>query len=231
MRAFAVLLRRELTSRRMLLAASLAMGVVVAVVPLFVSRNGARPEEIRAAAAVAVALAWTVLLAIGLGATCLARDLGEHRLAFDFRLPAPATAIWSARLLGAYLTVLVAGLAVLLPSVLLGFDLRSACPARTSSPRTGSEATTSATAPSGSWEPSPWLSGSSCWRRTSVAWRSSVIAAGRHSTSLRSWCSQERPTQPSATSKRGARRLEAPGSCFPAPQRFQSGCCSPLGGR
>ena len=126
MRAFVVLLRRELTSRRLLLAASLAMGVVVAVVPLFFSRNGARPEEVRAAAAVAVALAWTVLLAIGLGATCLARDLGEHRLAFDFRLPAPATAIWSARLLGAYLTVLLAGTAVLAPSLLAGLDFQGA---------------------------------------------------------------------------------------------------------
>ena len=74
----------------------------------------------------AVALAWTVLLAVGLGATCLARDLGEHRLAFDFRLPAPATAIWSARLLGAYLTILLAGTAVLVPSLLPGLDFQGA---------------------------------------------------------------------------------------------------------
>jgi hypothetical protein len=126
MRAFAVLLRRELSSRWLLLAASLAMGLLVTVFPLLVSRNGARPEEIRAASALAVALVWTLLLAVGLGATCLARDLGEHRLAFDFRLPAPATAIWSARLLGAYLTTLLAGIAVLAPSVLVGLDFQGA---------------------------------------------------------------------------------------------------------
>lgn len=126
MTAFITLLARELRSRWMLLAAALGMGCFIALISLVPNSRGARPEEIRAAAGLAVALAWAALLAIGLGATTLARDLGERRLAFDFRLPASATAIWGARLLGAYLVVLLAGVSVLLPLAPLGVDFSGA---------------------------------------------------------------------------------------------------------
>lgn len=123
MTPFLALLSRELRARWMLLAAAFAMGCFIALISLVPNSRGARPEEVRAAAGLAVALVWATLLAIGLGATALARDLGERRLAFDFRLPVSATAIWGARLLGAYLVVLLAGLLVYLPLAPLGLDL------------------------------------------------------------------------------------------------------------
>lgn len=126
MRAFATLLRRELVSRRALLVASLAMGILVAIFPYLAGGRGVRAEEFRGAAAVGVALIWSTVLVLGLGATCLARDLGERRLGGDFRLPASATAIWGARLLGAYVTALAAGAAELAVPAAFGLDLQGA---------------------------------------------------------------------------------------------------------
>jgi len=126
MSACLTILLREIHSRRMLLAASAAMGVLALVAPWLASRGGANAAEIRGTAAVVVALLWTVLLAIGLGATCFARDLGENRLGFDFRLPVRATTIWAARLLGAYVVLLLAGALILGIAALAPTDLEGA---------------------------------------------------------------------------------------------------------
>lgn len=125
MTAFAAILRRELTSRSALFAVSLVMGGMAAIVPWLSPRSTA-PHELRGAAALVLALVWTTLLSLGLGATVLARDAADRRLGFDFSLPASATSIWAGRLLGAWLTILLAGAMTLALPALAGFDLRSA---------------------------------------------------------------------------------------------------------
>jgi hypothetical protein len=126
MTAFWQLLRRELRSRRDLLLASLLIGALVAFTPVLAGAHGARALELRGVAALAVALLWSGLLAVGLGVTFLARDLGERRLAFDFRLPTSSTAIWGARLLGAAITLLCCALTALAVPALFGVDFAGA---------------------------------------------------------------------------------------------------------
>jgi hypothetical protein len=123
MTAFVVLLRRELRARRGLFAASLAMGALVALLPLVSRPQPGTAEELRGAASTGLAALWTAALAIGLGTSCHARSFGPRRLGFDLRLPASIAAIWGARWLGAYLTVLACGALVLVVPLIFGSDL------------------------------------------------------------------------------------------------------------
>jgi len=123
MRAFWLLLGRELRARRMLFAAALAIGLLSALVPALPGVHTSRPEEVRGAAAAVAAGFWGLALAIGLGASAVAGDLRERRLAFDFRLPASAAAIGAARVGAGLLTTLGASALVLAMSLPLGVEL------------------------------------------------------------------------------------------------------------
>ena len=116
MRGFLLLFRRDLQQRWMLFVASFAMGLFIAAIPLL---KGSRlsPAELRGAAGLTAALIWCAVLAILLGGSIFTRDLTEHRLAFDFRLPVRPSAIWAARLLAAIVTIaLSAGLLLASPA-------------------------------------------------------------------------------------------------------------------
>lgn len=121
MRGFLLLFRRDLEQRRMLFVASLAMGLFIAAIPLL---RGSRlsPAELRGAAGLTAALVWCAVLAILLGGSIFTRDLTEHRLAFDFRLPVRPGAIWAARLLAAIATIALSAALLLAPSALAGMD-------------------------------------------------------------------------------------------------------------
>ncbi len=125
MRGFILLVRRDLAQRVPLFVASLAMGLFIAAIPLL---RGSQPSpaEIRGAAGLTAALSWCAVLAILLGGSIFTRDLTEHRLAFDFRLPVRPSAIWAARLLAAIVTIALAAALVLAPSALVGMDLAGA---------------------------------------------------------------------------------------------------------
>jgi hypothetical protein len=126
MKSFAAILAREIASRSILFVASLALGGLVAALPWVLRRGSSTPEELRGAAALGLAILWTTLLALGLGATILARDAADRRLAFDFARPVSGTAIWLGRLAGAWITVVAAGVLVFALPTLAGLDLRSA---------------------------------------------------------------------------------------------------------
>lgn len=121
MRGFLLLFRRDLQQRWMLFVASFAMGLFIAAIPLL---RGSRlsPAELRGAAGLTAALIWCAVLALLLGGSIFTRDLTEHRLAFDFRLPVRPTAIWAARLLAAIVTIALSGGLLLAPPAAAGMD-------------------------------------------------------------------------------------------------------------
>lgn len=120
MKSFSALLRRELTSRWPALAASLVMGAFIVCLPVLSPPGTVSPAELRSLASAGVILIWSAILALLLGASLFAREVGGG--AFDFRIPASGLILWMARLSAALaLLALCVGL-VLLPSLLIGFD-------------------------------------------------------------------------------------------------------------
>lgn len=125
MHGFALLFRRDLVQRIPLFIASFAMGLFIFAVP-YLPGTHVSDAELRGAAGLVAALAWSAVLAILLGGSIFTRDLTENRLAFDFRLPVRPGAIWAARLFAAIVTIALAAALVLAPSALAGMDLASA---------------------------------------------------------------------------------------------------------
>ena len=119
MKAFVTVLRRELAERRLILVAALLLGIVPLVVPLL-PIEGYRGPDLRSGTALALATIASTLLALVLGGSVLARDLGERRLGFYFARPLPGWAIWAGKLMSALILALGSGLLVMLPCLLLG---------------------------------------------------------------------------------------------------------------
>lgn len=119
MKAFAAVLRRELAERWMIPVAAALLGLVPLAAPLL-PMEGYRGPDLRGGTALALALIASYLLALVLGGSVLARDLGERRLGFYFSRPLPGWAIWAGKLGTAILLALGSGLLILLPSLLLG---------------------------------------------------------------------------------------------------------------
>lgn len=119
MRAFAAVLRRELAERWLIPVAALLLGLVPLAAPLL-SIGGYRGPELRSGTALALALITSGLLAVVLGSSVLARDLGERRLGFYFSRPLPGWAIWAGKLAAAFVLALGSGFLIMLPCLLLG---------------------------------------------------------------------------------------------------------------
>lgn len=113
---FAILLYREVTSHGRLLLAALACGLLAAAIPLVARGHPDDVDEFQFSTALALALSWMTFVAIGLGATCLTREMGRGGPSFDLSRPVTSTATWFARLAGAYLTTLLAGALAFYPS-------------------------------------------------------------------------------------------------------------------
>lgn len=119
MKAFAAVLRRELAERWLIPVAAILLGLVPLAAP-FLPVQGYRGPDLRAGTALALALIVSYLLAVVLGSSVLARDLGERRLGFYFSRPLPGWAIWGGKLAAAFVLALGSGFLVGLPSLLLG---------------------------------------------------------------------------------------------------------------
>lgn len=126
MKGFPFLLGRELRRRALLVGTGAALGVFVALAPWLPGFGRHDPADLRSASALGIGMLWALAVATFEGSGFLARDLGERRLAFDFRLPAGATAIWAARLLGALGAAAASVGLVLAPGVLFGAELGGA---------------------------------------------------------------------------------------------------------
>jgi hypothetical protein len=119
MRAFAMVLRRELAERWLLALAAALLGLIPVAVP-FLPLEISRAPDARAGTAIALAVIVSYVLALVLGSTVLARDLSERRLGFYFARPLPGWAIWAGKMAGAALLAFGSGVLVLIPAMLLG---------------------------------------------------------------------------------------------------------------
>jgi hypothetical protein len=124
MRAFLAVCEREIAERRLLFLIGL-FGFAPFLLPLLPgsSRDAA---ELRAVGALVIAGVVSALLAAGLGASVLGRDLTERRLGFYFARPLPGWSIWAGKLAAALALCLGAGLLVLLPALLFEGATRAA---------------------------------------------------------------------------------------------------------
>jgi len=113
---FAILLYREIAAHGRLLLAALSCGLLAAAIPLVADGQPDDVDELQFSTAFALALCWMAFVAIGLGATCLTREMGRGGPTFDLAHPVTSTATWLARLSGAYLTTLLAGTLAFYPS-------------------------------------------------------------------------------------------------------------------
>jgi hypothetical protein len=119
MKAFIAILRRELAERWLILVAAILLGLIPLAAP-FLPIEGYQGPELRAGTALALALITSYLLALVLGSSVLARDLGERRLGFYFSRPLPGWAIWAGKLMTAFVLALGSGFLIVLPCLLLG---------------------------------------------------------------------------------------------------------------
>lgn len=126
MKAFLVILKRELAERRLLLAGAAFAGLFPLLAPWLVGGGGQNPADLRGGTALGLAVIASALLALILGATVIAGDLSERRLGFYFARPLPGWAIWAGKMSGAALLSLGAGTLILLPALLAGGRIDSA---------------------------------------------------------------------------------------------------------
>lgn len=111
-----ILLLREIASHGRLLLAALACGLLAAAMPLVARGQRDDVDELQFSTALALALSWMIFIAVGLGATCLTREMGRGGPSFDLSRPVTSTATWLARLAGACFTTLLAGALAFYPS-------------------------------------------------------------------------------------------------------------------
>jgi hypothetical protein len=120
MRGFVAVFEREIVERRLLPLAALVLGLVPLAAPLLPGLPAASPAEMRSGVAMGLALVVSFVLAMFLGGSVIARDLGERRLGFYFARPLSGGAIWAGKLAAAAVLAVGAGVLVLLPASLLG---------------------------------------------------------------------------------------------------------------
>lgn len=120
MRGFVAVFEREIVERRLLPLAALALGLVPLAAPLLPGLPAASPVEVRSGVALGLALIVSLVLAVLLGGSVIARDLGERRLGFYFARPLSGGAIWAGKLAAAVALSAGSALLVIVPASLLG---------------------------------------------------------------------------------------------------------------
>jgi hypothetical protein len=118
MKGFFIVLGREIAERRLLFFVGL-LGLVPLLLPFVVPGSGVSAAELRTGSALMLAALVGAVLALGLGASVLGRDLAERRLGFFFSRPLSGVAIWGGKLAAALALSLGASLLVLLPVLLV----------------------------------------------------------------------------------------------------------------
>ncbi|HYC58717.1 MAG TPA: hypothetical protein VEK79_04050 [Thermoanaerobaculia bacterium] len=113
MKAAVLIASRELRDRSRLFVIAAAMAIVPFAAVFTVREN--RPLAIATVAAF-IAAAYTCSLALMLGVSTVGRELTERRLSFLFAKPVSAPSIWAGKAVSALLTVLGAGVIVILPA-------------------------------------------------------------------------------------------------------------------
>jgi hypothetical protein len=120
MRGFVAVFEREIVERRLLPLSALVLGLVPLAAPLLPGMPPSPPALVRSSVALGLALIVSIVLAVLLGGSIVARDLGERRLGFYFARPLSGGAIWSGKMAAAAVLAAGAGALVLLPVSLIG---------------------------------------------------------------------------------------------------------------
>jgi hypothetical protein len=116
MRGFLAVFEREVIERRLVFLVSLVLGLVPLVAPLLPQAGQRGGSDVRNAVAVALALSFSLIIALILGGTIIVRDLAEGRLGFYFSRPIRGSAVWAGKMAAVALLALTAGALILLPT-------------------------------------------------------------------------------------------------------------------
>lgn len=114
------LVASELRQRRLLLAGSGLLGLLVFAAPALPALGGHDPAEVRSATAFFILVLWTPLLALAAGATAIGGEMADRRIGFYLARPVSSWTVWGGKLGAAALLPLLAGFLVLLPASLAG---------------------------------------------------------------------------------------------------------------
>lgn len=102
MRGALAIAAREIAERKLVFFGAFLAGLLPLGLPLLPAFPG-DAHHARSVAMLLLATAITAAFPLFFGATMLASDISEKRLAFYFSRPLPATSIWAGKLLGAFL--------------------------------------------------------------------------------------------------------------------------------
>ncbi len=119
MRGFLAVFEREVIERRLLVAASLLLGLVPLAAPWIPGLAQRGGPDLRSSMALIVALCFSFGLALILGASIITGDLAERRLGFYFSRPIPGWAVWAGKLAAAAALALCVGALIMLPASLV----------------------------------------------------------------------------------------------------------------
>jgi len=107
---------REIVEYRLYVVAALAALLVAVVVPLIPGLFGWHPDEVRGVLAGVMALCFTVLCALSIGASTVGAAVANGRFGFFMARPASGSAVWFGKLLGVLAVIVTCELIVVLPS-------------------------------------------------------------------------------------------------------------------
>lgn len=123
MKVFAALVWREVLERRLLLVASVFLGLTPVLLPWVPGRpEQFAPEDVRTAAVLVLGVLFGGATLVILGSTIVVRDLSEGRLGFFFSRPVPVGVLWSSRLAAAALLFFASLLLLLAPTAIVDFE-------------------------------------------------------------------------------------------------------------
>jgi hypothetical protein len=135
MNGFRSTFAREMRRRRMPLAAAALAGLLAMAMPWFPGVSTEDPAGLASILAMVSASLWILALAVLEGSRFLVADLRERRLAWDFRLPVSAGAIWGGRLAAALVNLFGGVFLCVLPALVTGVDLSDLSPKSVVLPR------------------------------------------------------------------------------------------------
>ncbi len=125
MNGVAALALRELSERKLLFMGAALVAVITLLVPLTPIPGGYKYGDVVDLSAFVFALLLMVGGGIVLGATTIGRDLSSGRITFFFTRQLHAWEIWFGRIVGMFVTLVLASIIVMLPATIIGGGLRN----------------------------------------------------------------------------------------------------------
>jgi hypothetical protein len=116
MRGFLAVAAREIEQRRGVLLAAAVAALLPFLAPILPGVRGNDAAEVRLYTAAFLAFAFAAALSLVFGTTAIGGDLSQRRLGFYFSRPIGGAAIWSGKLAGAWLLIVVVTAIVIAPA-------------------------------------------------------------------------------------------------------------------